>query len=107
MVFHEGYDFLNSKHSEEIIKKKKFLEKRLIEFQMNKNELSRIHELFYEEQHKRENEIIKNIYNYSKDTLYNKAVLLIGAGHRKTIFEKIKKHESENYVKLNWTLYGN
>ncbi len=105
-IFQEGYGFLNSKQSEDIIEKKKLLEKSLIEFQINKNQLFGIHELFYEEQHKRENEIIKNIYNYSKDTAYNQALLLIGSGHRKTIFEKIKKYEPENSVKLNWTLYG-
>ncbi|MEO7044259.1 MAG: hypothetical protein ABI091_03055 [Ferruginibacter sp.] len=107
LVFQEGYGFLNSKKSEELIEKKKSLEKSLIEFQINKVQLSRIHELFYGDQHKREDEIIKNIYNYSKKTAYNQALLLIGSGHRKTIFEKIKKYESENHVKLNWALYGN
>jgi hypothetical protein len=32
---------------------------------------------------------------------------LLGSGHRKTVFEKIKKYESEKDVKLNWVLYGN
>ncbi len=107
LVFQEGFDFLNSKQNEEIIEKKKLLEKNLIQFQINKNQLSRIHELFYEEQHKREIEIIKNIYNYSKDTSFNQGVLLIGSGHRKTIFEKIEKYESEDHLIINWTLYGN
>lgn len=107
LVFQEGYHFLNSPHSEELIEKKKSLEKSLIEFQINKEQLSRIHELFYEEQHKREYEIIKNIYNYSKKTAFDQALLLIGSGHRKTIFEKVKGYESEDHVKLNWTLYGN
>lgn len=106
-IFQEGYAFLNSKKNEELFEKKKSLEKSLIEFQINKDQLFQIHELFYEEQHKREHEIIKNIYNYSEKIAYNQALLLIGSGHRKTIFEKIKKHESEKHIKLNWTLYGN
>ena len=52
-------------------------------------------------------EIIKNIYNYSENLEYNQALLLLGSGHRKTFFEKIKKYEPENNVKLNWALYGN
>jgi hypothetical protein len=107
LAFHEGYDFLNSKKSEELIETKKSIEKNLIKSQINNHQLSRIHELFYEEQHKREHEIIKNIYNYSGKIEYNQAVLLLGSGHRKTIFEKIKRYESENHVKLNWASYGN
>jgi len=107
LFFQEGYGFLNSKQNEELVEKKKSLEKRLIEFQINKDHLSRIHELFNEEYHKREHEIIRNVYNYSGKTAYNQALLLLGSGHRKTIFEKIKKYESENHLKLNWTLYGN
>ena len=107
LAFQEGYVFLNSKKSEELFEEKKSIEKSLIESQINKNQLSRIRELFYEEQHKREHEIIKNIYNYSEKIAYNQALLLLGSGHRKTIFEKIKKYESENHVKLNWALYGN
>jgi hypothetical protein len=106
-VFEEGYSFLNSKRNEELNEKMKSLEKSIIGFQKNKNQLSRIHELFYEAYHRREHEIIKNIYNYSEKIAYNQAVLLLGSGHRKTIFDKIKKYESENRLKLNWALYGN
>ena len=107
LTFHEGYDFLNSKKNEELIETKKAIEKNLIKSQINNHQLSRIHQLFYEEQHKSEHEIIKNIYNYSGIIDYNQALLLLGSGHRKSIFEKIKKYESKKQVKLNWTLYGN
>lgn len=106
LAFDDGYDFLNSKKNEELTEKLKSFEKSLIEFQVNRNQLSRIHELFYEEQHNREYEIIKNIYNYSEKAPYTQALLLIGSGHRKTIFEKIKKYDLENHIKLNWSLYG-
>jgi hypothetical protein len=107
LTFHEGYDFLNSKKSEELIETKRSIEENLIKSQINNHQLSRIHQLFYEEQHKREHEIITNIYNYSVKIEYNQALLLLGSGHRKTIFEKTKRYESENPVKLNWALYGN
>jgi hypothetical protein len=107
LTFEEGYVFLNSKRNEDLIEEKKVVEKTLIGFEINGNQLSRICDFFYEEQHKREHEIIKNIYNYSEKIIYNQAVLLLGSGHRKTVFEKIKKYESEKDVKLNWVLYGN
>ena len=75
--------------------------------QINKNQLSRIHKLFYEEQHNREHEVIQNIYNYYEKTPYTQALLLFGSGHRKTIFEKVKKNGFEDRISLNWTLYGN
>ena len=106
LAFQDGYVFLNSKKCEEFFDEKKAIEKSLIECQLNKNQLSRIYELFYEEQHKREYEMIKNIYNYSEKTAYSQALLLLSSGHRKTIFEKIKTYEPENHIKLNWTLYG-
>lgn len=106
-VFQEGYEFLNSKKSEELIEEKKSLEKSLLGFQISKDRLLRIHDLFYSEQHNREHQIIKNVYNYSEKIGYNQAVLLLGSGHRKTIFEKAKMNEYKSHVKLNWALYGN
>lgn len=107
LFFQEGYGFLNSKKNEELVEKMKSLEKSLIEIQINRNQLYRIHELFYQQQHNREVEIIKNIYKYSEQIAYNQALFLLGSRHRKSIFENIKKYESENHLKLNWTLYGN
>jgi hypothetical protein len=47
------------------------------------------------------------MYNYSEKVADTQALLLIGSGHRKTIFEKTKKYESGSHLKLNWVLYGN
>ena len=107
LAFQEGYDFLNSKKNEELVEEMKSLEKNLIAFQINKDQLSRIHGVFYEEQNNREYEIVKNVYDYSGRIEYNQALLLLGSGHRKSIFEKIKNYESESHLKLNWSLYGN
>jgi hypothetical protein len=53
----------------------------------------------------RENEMIKNIYNYSKENQYNQAILLIGSGHRKSIIQKIMEYEKVSETKLNWTFF--
>lgn len=105
LAFEEGYSFLNSKKNEELTEKMKSFEKSLIQFQVNKGQLSRIHELFYEEQNNREHEIIKNVYEYSGKIAYNQALLLIGSGHRKSIVEKIEKYNLQQNLKLNWTFY--
>ena len=78
-----------------------------MEFMICQKKLFQIHELFYEEQNKRENEIIKNIYNYSIENQYLQALVLIGSAHRKSIFEKIEKYKRQENIKLNWTFYGN
>ncbi len=106
-VFQEGYVFLNSKKSEELIEQKKYLERSLLGFHINKDRLLRIHDLFYDEQHNREHGIIKNVYNFSEKIEYRQALLLLGSGHRKTIFEKVKKNEFKSRIRLNWALYGN
>ncbi|MCL2155007.1 MAG: hypothetical protein FWH53_05020 [Leptospirales bacterium] len=106
MTARDGFAFLNSKKCNELFEKKKITEKNLIGFMMiNKNLLFRIHKLFYEEHDKREYEIIKNIYNYSKENQYNQALLLIGSAHRKSIIEKIEKYKTQENLKLNWTFY--
>lgn len=105
LVFQEGYTFLNSLQCEEIFVQKKRLEKTLIDCDVWKSQLSRIHALFYDEQHNREHGIIKNIYKYSAEFQFDKAVLLLGSGHRRTIFEKIQVFESEGLKHINWEKY--
>jgi len=54
-----------------------------------------------------ENSMLRNIYAYCKDNLFNKAIFMCGAAHRKSIIEKIKRYKTEENLKLNWTFYGN
>ncbi len=72
-----GYSFLNSNQYFELFEKKKTLEEDLINFSINKNELTRIRKLFYEVQDTREHGMLKNIYNYSKENQYANAILFI------------------------------
>jgi hypothetical protein len=105
-ISEEGFVFLNSLEGEEIFEKKKSLAKSLIEFEVNKNQFSRTHHVFYEEEDIREYSIINNVYNFSEIMPYNQALLLIGSGHRKTIFEKVKTFNMTSHIKLNWALWG-
>ena len=60
-----------------------------------------IHRSWNEVNAKREDEMIRNINRYSAEHTYDKAVFLIGAGHRKSIIQKIEGHRGGDVI-LNW-----
>lgn len=103
----EGFAYLNSEKCLELFEKMKITEKQLIEFSgINKNELLRIYNLFHKEHDYRENGMLLNIYNYSKENQFNQAVFLLGFAHRNSIKKKIIEYETKENLKLNWTFYN-
>ena len=50
-------------------------------------------------------EWLKNIYDYSKENCYDKAIFTVGAGHKKSLIEKIHEYEKKEKFKLNWSFY--
>ena len=104
-----GFDYLNSKKYLDLDEKMKLREKQLIESNcFNKNELLSIYELSFKEiMDDREDAMLRNIYHYSKANVYNQAVFLIGARHRKSIMQRIIKYNEASEIKLIWTMYGN
>lgn len=103
-----GFEFLNSKDYLKIAEKIMLREKQLIDSNNYlKDELINIYDLFSKEIiDDRENAMLRNIYNFSKENAYNQAVFLIGAGHTKSIMERILKYEITSDVHLNWAKYG-
>ncbi|MGC4130154.1 MAG: hypothetical protein QM564_11500 [Bergeyella sp.] len=55
----------------------------------------------------RENKMIQNIYNYSKENDFDRAVFTIGFSHRKSLMQKISEYQKNSDVKLNWIFYHN
>lgn len=55
----------------------------------------------------RENEMIKNIYSYSKLNQYNQAVFLIGYAHRNSIMQKINEFKEKETLKIKMMFYNN
>jgi hypothetical protein len=55
---------------------------------------------------RRENEMLKNIYLYSKNNKFNKGLFFIGSGHRDTIIEKIQNYSKVEEININWN-YSN
>ncbi|WP_298138312.1 hypothetical protein [Flavobacterium sp.] len=108
LISDKGFNFLNSSIFLDFLEKKEIIEKNIIESDIHKNRLLNIYELFHKEQYDiRENTMLQNIYNYSKENKYNQAVFLIGAEHKKSIMSKIIKFEKLSEIKLNWTMYWN
>ena len=103
----EGFAYLNSEKCSELYEKMKITEKQLIVFSgINKIELLRIYKLFHKEHDDRENAMLLNIYDYSKENQYNQAVFLLGYAHRKSMIQKIIEYETKENLKLNWTFYS-
>jgi len=107
LIIQEGFRYLNSDEFLDFLEKKKVIEKQIIESQPDKDRLLNIYKLFHIAQHdSRENAMLQNIYNYSKENQFSQAVFLLGAEHRKSIMEKITEYEKLSGIKLNWTTYG-
>ncbi len=103
----EGFHYLNSDNFIDFLEKKELLEKNIMESEIQKNRLLNIYKLFHTEQYdNRENAMLQNIYNYSKESQYNQAVFLIGAEHKKSIMQKIIEYEKLFEIKMNWTMYS-
>ncbi len=101
-----GFSFLNSKRSAQLVEEKKVIELQLLEFIVNRAKIARIYNLFYKEQDRRESKWVQNIYEYSKQHSYDKAIFFCGASHRGSIVQKIHKYEMECNFNLNWMFYS-
>lgn len=73
---------------------------------INNEKLSRTLKQWEKINDNRENEIIKNIYTYSKVNQYTKAVHLIGSGHINSIMQKIKEYKTKETFTINWIAYN-
>lgn len=108
LITQEGYCYLNSNKFLDFLEKKEIVEKNIMDSEIQKDRLLNVYKLFHTEQHdNRENAMLHNIYNFSKENQYNQAVFLIGAQHKKSIMQKIAEYEKLTEIKLNWTMYSN
>jgi hypothetical protein len=99
-----GFKYLNSEygiaHSEAVREATmKGLE------QINNDRLTDDYNAWIEHANNRENEMLQNIYIYSKDYPYERAVFLLGAAHRSATIKKIKSLIEIESFKLNWSFY--
>ncbi|TVR84636.1 MAG: hypothetical protein EA412_00255 [Chitinophagaceae bacterium] len=105
MITKYGYDFLNSNDCIELIDKIKEIEETVLS-EINDVNLSREYESERILHNNREYEMLKNIYDFSKQFNYNKATFICGTKHRKALKLKIKEYETKEKLKLNWAFYN-
>jgi len=73
---------------------------------INDEKLYEIYKSWNEIIDKRENEMLKNIYLYSKNNKFNKGLFFLGSGHRDTIINKIQNYSNVEEIVINWN-YSN
>ena len=96
-----GFPYLNSKHCSELLANSYMLENQLLP-NINHGEVFQMYNEWLNMNDKREDEMIRNIYNYSYQNKYSKALFLVGAAHRKPLIDKILKFEVTNNQNLDW-----
>lgn len=107
LIAKEGFYYLNSDMFLSFLESKNILEKNIIKSEIEKDRLLKVYKLFHEEQFdNRENEMLTNIYSYSKKNPFGQAVFLIGAEHRMSIMKKISDYEKLSRIKINWLMFG-
>ncbi len=99
-----GFEYLNSDRCTSILELKNFWVERVLN-EISNIELSNRYKKWVDNQENRENEMIKNIYNYKYLSNYSNGLFWIGAEHRKSIIKKIMEYETKENLKLNWTFY--
>ena len=96
-----GFKILNSKEINLFNRK---LEKLIIS--TKKEDILSNYKIWKSHNDKREINMIENIYRYSKNNEYKKAIFLIGSGHRGSIIKLIQKYKKNSPIKINWRFNG-
>jgi len=106
MISQYGYSFLNSNDFNELLDKMHIIEENVL-IEINDTKLLYQYKSYCELNDKREIDMLQNIYNYSRQHQYNKALFICGVEHRKSIMQKILEYEKKKKLPLNWTFYSN
>ncbi|MDR2481892.1 MAG: hypothetical protein LBD07_06380 [Spirochaetaceae bacterium] len=101
MIIDHGFEYVNSTQNMELIERLQTIEKDVLK-NTDDVKLFENFKLWYKITDNRENDMLKNIYDYSANHSYNNAVFFIGAEHKKSIMKKIQGYETKNGLKLNW-----
>ena len=94
-----GFQFLNSERQITFQEKMRKMENHIID---NNVILQKANESIDEY----ENSMLRNIYLFCKDNSFEKAIFMCGAGHRKTITQKIREYETNERTKIDWEFYS-
>jgi len=96
-----GFSYLNSMECCDLLEKMHSIEIEVIN-KSNDKKLLEDYKAWQLITENRDNEMLKNIYNYSKNHSYNNSIFIVGAEHRKSILDKIKDYNVKETIKINW-----
>jgi hypothetical protein len=97
----QGLSYLNSLECSDLLDKIHRIEEEVVK-NSNDEQLLNTYQSWQLVTDNRENEMVQNIYDYSKNHCYNNAIFITGAEHKKSIINKIQDYERKNEIKLNW-----
>lgn len=99
-----GFNYLNNTHC---IKLNDEIQDAIVKGleKIDNDQLSRTYNLWNENNNKREIEMLQNIYEYSAKHYYDRAIFTVGAGHRKSLIQKIYEYQRNTKLRLNWIFY--
>jgi hypothetical protein len=100
-----GFKYLNSDYNDDVWEKIRTATEEALQ-NINNKKYFETYKFWIDFMGTRESEMIKNIYNYCEKHKFNNGVFYIGAGHRKSVITKIKKHLEREEIKVNWN-YNN
>lgn len=106
MQMQYGFPYLNSVEYENILDRMSATEQAFLKEKDN-DVLRQIFKSCDIDIDRYENEILNNIYNYSKLNSYKSAILLLGAAHRKSVLGKIDNLHGQQEPNLNWSIFNN
>jgi DNA-binding protein Fis len=100
-IYEKGFFFLNSNECSDIFENISNYKENYIK-NLNEININNIYKSWFLIENNRENEMLKNIYDYSIKNKFNSALFITGARHRKSFINKINEYENNNKIKLKW-----
>ena len=100
-----GFPFLNNDQHDAFFDELESEENKILA-ELGDDNLNQIAALRNEVNSKRDEVMIDNIYKYGEQKEFQKAVFLIGAGHRRSIKKKLDKIEPRYGVEIKWHFLG-
>ncbi|MYY43942.1 hypothetical protein [Elizabethkingia anophelis] len=104
-IWQHGFSFLNSPTNDLFFEEIGNLKEKIL-LVLDSDRLNKIARMEQEMIENREEEMLRNIYAYSKEHEFNQAVFFIGSGHRKSIMQKINVYKTNQTHKLHWAFFG-
>ena len=99
MTYLYGFEYFNCIKYTELSEKLHQIERNIIR-NLNVLELLNKYKMWINNINERENEMIQNIYNYSKENNFKNAIFTIGAEHKISIIKKLTNIKEEKNI--NW-----